>query len=1222
MDAVFLRLLNMSLSAAVLVVAVVLLRAVFYKAPRWLHCLLWALVAVRLLCPITLESSLSLMPDTEAALSVVTGQSSEPQKEDAPPITDTPVVDTPVGDTPITDTPVETPPVGGVISPPAVTPTPDTPPSIHVVTPTPEVSVSTPTPEVSVDPWQVAVTVASYVWLAGVAAMAIYAAVTTLRLRRRVREAARITNRVWCGDHIRTPFILGVFRPRIYLPSDLSGAARDSVLAHEQAHLHRGDHWWKPLGFLLLTVYWFNPLMWVAYILLCRDIEAACDERVVRNMTAADRKMYSEALLSCSAPRRLVVACPLAFGETGVKSRIKSVLSYKKPTVWIIVAALLVSTVAGVCLLTDPKSPDPKSDTKTSTTPEEDEPEVSPEYAVFTHTSKPYAQVKLKLDGNGCTYTNSTSSDWMAEGTYEMTEDTVTLTFPDNSMTIVFDGDFAGLTLRMGRSDTRMSYDQMSYDGYELKDGAVFARTADVRAVSYTAPLTFSSFNWLSEDQQQELRQKYQYRTGSYSNNDWPIIPITSRAELDAFIAEYEDAFSFNKAEGDGLTPAHQMSFYDDAFFADKMLLAVYYRDSSSSVDPQIAAVEYNGAELVTVQVDVYEPSMQNAALGQWFMLAEIPRSEVKYATAYRAVIRDTIPTDHYWATYSHPVTVVDGDKPATGYYSIFEYGRETLLPLVEGLTWYGAEMNHSDFSAIGYFTFDGEKKYYVSADGNFLFDGAWIAALTAEDYMQLDNYLRDGNPGEKAATAFLTGKMVEWSKEGHYMLLEITDGDPKLGDRVKVSTRIMPPGSAPEKDASVTVFYDGYYEAGYIPTIYALYRTTGGYADLVGGPDDPGPVLDENTFVGKVTQVDDGRILMECYETEKFTTVWVSLANYPALRPQVGEEYVITHSGHIDETSPPQVTAELITPVSSTPPTTPVVPPQTDYTAMAAQVTGTVLEWNKEGEYILLEVNPQYAEELGEMLKVFTQYAPAGCAPEVGNPLRILYNGNVEKGSPNAIYAASLWERTTYHLLETGVDLYDDLLKEIVDYCYGLAPSNQAPDCSLQIFRENLDPMFGLGVKVMDLDKNGQNDLLISEYNGLYGTRNYVYDIYTIKDGKLVHLLSSHERNRYYLHEGGYISQEWAESARMTGTDFYRLEDGKLVFLERVTFDADYAVESGRTDTLSSVTADVAWFRTTVEGEDKDSYEPITAQQAEDSIAAFTAAHPQLDVNFLPLDT
>ena len=347
MENIFLHLLNMSLAAGVLVVAVVLLRGAFHKAPRWLHCLLWALVAVRLLCPFAIESNLSLMPkatvsvskpDTPPVEQVIPDTPDTPSTEvlvpDAPvtdvPIVDSPVVDPPVDTPPIVDTPpvIENPPanvdpnVGGTITPPA-----DHVVSTPVGTPSAGAAVSTATPEASADPWQIVLTVATYVWLAGMAAMAVYAVVTTLRLRRRVGEAAHLEGNLWQCDHIRSPFILGVFRPRVYLPSDLNGAARDSVVAHEQAHLHRRDHWWKPFGFLLLTVYWFNPLMWVAYILLCRDIEAACDERVVRDMNADARRSYSEALLVCSAPRRLVSACPLAFGETSVKSRIKSVLS-------------------------------------------------------------------------------------------------------------------------------------------------------------------------------------------------------------------------------------------------------------------------------------------------------------------------------------------------------------------------------------------------------------------------------------------------------------------------------------------------------------------------------------------------------------------------------------------------------------------------------------------------------------------------------------------------------------------------------------------------------------------------------------------------------------------------------------------------------------------------------------------------------------------------------
>ncbi|MDO4549276.1 MAG: M56 family metallopeptidase, partial [Clostridia bacterium] len=175
-------------------------------------------------------------------------------------------------------------------------------------------------------------------------------------IKKKVREGTLLRDKICLCDHIDTPFILGVLRPRIYLPSAMGDAQSDYVVAHENAHLKRHDHCWKPLGFLLLAIYWFNPLCWFAYALLCRDIEAACDEKVVRDWDAHDKKAYLEALLSCSVPRRVVAACPLAFAEVGVKQRVKNVLNYKKPAFWVISAAVVACVVVAVCFLTNPKS--------------------------------------------------------------------------------------------------------------------------------------------------------------------------------------------------------------------------------------------------------------------------------------------------------------------------------------------------------------------------------------------------------------------------------------------------------------------------------------------------------------------------------------------------------------------------------------------------------------------------------------------------------------------------------------------------------------------------------------------------------------------------------------------------------------------------------------------------------------------------------------------------
>ena len=315
MTDIFLGFLNRSLAAGILILAVVLVRLVFKKAPRWLLCALWALAAVRLVCPVSIESVLSLIPSAEPVQPeiIVSAQ---------PAITS------------------GIPAVDAIVNPPLA-------------------AAFTPSPAQSANPLQIWTFVAACVWLAGIAALLLYASVSALRLRLRVRTAVRLEQSVYQSEFVPSPFILGVLRPRIYLPFGLEAGAQAMVLAHERAHLRRGDQLWKPLGYLILTAYWFNPVCWLAYILFCRDIEAACDEKVVRELGEGCKAAYSRALLACSVPRKLITACPLAFGETGVKARIRSVLNYKKPAFWLVLAAVLASAAVAVCFLTDPKREDP-----------------------------------------------------------------------------------------------------------------------------------------------------------------------------------------------------------------------------------------------------------------------------------------------------------------------------------------------------------------------------------------------------------------------------------------------------------------------------------------------------------------------------------------------------------------------------------------------------------------------------------------------------------------------------------------------------------------------------------------------------------------------------------------------------------------------------------------------------------------------------------------------
>ena len=326
METVFSKLIGISLMANWLILAVIVLRLPLKKVPRRITCILWLIVALRLMVPISIESPVSMIPQTTSVIQEA--------------------VDTNL---------------------------------IH-----PEVISSDVTPEPSQNETNAAyvrngqhMPVLPLIWCIGMAMMLCYFAFSYLRMRRLVREAVWETENIWICDAVTTPFILGLLRPRIYLPSGLSGATRECVIAHEQSHLRWKDHWWKPLAFVLLSAYWFDPLVWVSYALLCRDIEFACDERVVRHYGITDKKAYSKALLECSDGKRLVLACPVAFGETAVVQRIQNVLRYKRPRFWIILICAVLVAVMAVGFLTVPvktaapdlQEPAPAQDTTEATNP-------------------------------------------------------------------------------------------------------------------------------------------------------------------------------------------------------------------------------------------------------------------------------------------------------------------------------------------------------------------------------------------------------------------------------------------------------------------------------------------------------------------------------------------------------------------------------------------------------------------------------------------------------------------------------------------------------------------------------------------------------------------------------------------------------------------------------------------------------------------------------------
>ena len=310
MNEFFLKIINMSISASWLIFAVLILRLVLKKAPKWVNVLLWGIVAIRLICPFSFESALSLIPSAETfPKKIISGPSFDVQSGITP-------VDNRINDY-LGDRYFE-----GVTVP--------------------------------ANNGNNIMTILTIVWTIGILLLVAYTVISYWRLRRKVDTAVRYKDNIFQSENVKSPFVLGIIKPRIYLPFNMNGQDLEHVVAHEQAHIHRKDHWWKPFGFLLLTIHWFNPLVWLAYVLLCRDIELACDEKVIKELGNEQRADYTQALVACSVNRRMIAACPLAFGEVGVKDRVKSVMNYKKPAFWGVVLAVIVCVFVAVCFLTNP----------------------------------------------------------------------------------------------------------------------------------------------------------------------------------------------------------------------------------------------------------------------------------------------------------------------------------------------------------------------------------------------------------------------------------------------------------------------------------------------------------------------------------------------------------------------------------------------------------------------------------------------------------------------------------------------------------------------------------------------------------------------------------------------------------------------------------------------------------------------------------------------------
>lgn len=851
MESLFLHLVNMSITAGWLVLAVLVLRLVFRRAPKWIHCLLWVLVALRLIFPVSIESVVSLIPSAETV-----------------------PVDTFLYETP----------------------------SIHSGVPVVDNTVNpiisnnfAPEPMNSVNPMQVVSMVASYVWVLGMAAMALYALITTARLWWRVRESVTLRDNIRLCDRIATPFILGLFRPRIYLPTTLTETDTACVVAHEQAHLRRRDHWWKPLGFLLLTVYWFNPLLWVGYILLCRDIEAACDEKVIRHMDVAQRKAYSETLLACSAPRHLITACPLAFGETGVKSRIKSVLNYKKPAFWIIIAAVVATVVAAVCLLTNPKVNDVPENLDAYLT------QVILEQNHSEHTGDAFATEAHTVFG-----TEEKDGKTVVYGLVLYEE--------------YLQDEAGNLEVQSGSHIPTVITVDMEGNGYSLveywvpRDGSLYA--PDIR----------DKFPARYQGQALDLNRYYdghKEKTLAAARAYFALaeLPDDSEYETYAYVGPPSAQLSLQREGNKAVFSPHILSSWvaegtyerneKQVIFISDDIKLVFRVDGNSLIFDKTAST-FDAQQITFGGIEMED--------GAPFIAEDTTAEESDSQTEESAPAPNVVTKKNSWQTLSHPMPYAEASKVSGGY-SLAKYNIKKLQELMGELEWYSDDAPTADRLFDAYFSLDGVKRYYVSldtwGDSGYLYDGERYATLPEEKTSSWDFLLADGGTTMKA-THTLYGNYAEWNKAERSLVLDVVQADDKtlIGKKICVNTQNLYGRGIPHIGTMIKVSYDGTVLGN---TVYAM-NYSEHFEEKI--PQEGMATKPQSgTAAGKVIFVTDKAVLLNCYDKAQFDVVWVRFDKaYPNLKPQMGEEYRVAYHGLSTETYPYQLTAKTMDRVSSTP--------------------------------------------------------------------------------------------------------------------------------------------------------------------------------------------------------------------------------------------------------------------------------------------------------------
>ncbi|MBR6559491.1 MAG: hypothetical protein IKT70_10880 [Clostridia bacterium] len=582
MSELFISLFNMSITAVLPILFIIIFRAVFKKVPKSIICILWLLAALRLIIPDFIESPVSIIPSTETVPHNIL-------------VTEVPSISSGLSYLNSVVNPV----IGEALA---------------------------PTPESSVTPMQIITSAASFIWIIGTALMIGYAVVSYINIRRRVRESIRDDGNIFLCDRISSPFILGIFRPRIYLPSDIGGSDREYVVAHERCHLKRLDHLIKPIAFLILSVYWFNPFVWLSYILLSRDIEFACDEGVIRRMGGDCKKGYSEALINCSSPSRLISACPLAFGEVGVKSRIRQVLNYKKPAFWIIILAIIAAAVLTACLLTNPKK-DESPDIPILDIGDDEQGDKSP----LTLEKL----IELSKKGKELTW-----SDFDGYIGFDIGSGLFIMRYDIDEMFYVLVGGGSPLSepplyIRLYANTMNRDCVDMTQDDVEAFINSIKGQTP-VRRISHRWSVSRVGYNDATFNR---LCNLYGIPKNANLNSvkSLPVIKITSVNDLNKFMENLDGYMYFGREIGDDPSFREVAEKFDGEFFLENTLILIY--NPSGSFDARYViddAVVYENDKLFFGISDVYDGPNSFMEEG-WLLSVPVKNEDIKGVTTISA---------------------------------------------------------------------------------------------------------------------------------------------------------------------------------------------------------------------------------------------------------------------------------------------------------------------------------------------------------------------------------------------------------------------------------------------------------------------------------------------------------------------------------------------------------------------------------------------------------